>query len=151
MSLQVPMIRIRIRAILLSGTTREGFAFLHAVSDDRSGPETLGRRLRRESFLPCELDGETLLLNLAHVAYLEHPGKLPEVESHDEVAGLRIPAQLDLVHGETLVGDLISSLPPDQGRALDLLNTLDQRFVLLADAETSRYVHHRAIIQVRNP
>lgn len=145
------MIRLAAKVVLRNGVSHEGEVLLHTSADDRPGQETLGRRLRRENFLPFRTGEDTVLVNLDHVAYLECEGRLPEVESHDEISGLRIPTRLELTHGEALSGDVLSTLPPDRGRASDLLNTLEGRFLLFSDSDRTRYVHRRAVVLVRDP
>lgn len=140
-----------VRIVLLGGTELTGSLFVRRSASRHRREETLGDRLKESGvdFVPLEVgDGRVEMLNVDGVAYLEHPGDLPEVA---EMRELEVPAprvRVVLHSGEALGGELFAFGPPDRDRLSDVLNR-SGRFLLLADGERSLYVNRRAVSLVR--
>jgi hypothetical protein len=147
----VPVEALAVRVVTLDGKGSESFVFLHTTSGRHRGPETLGERLGSADtrFLPCETAGGVELVNLEQVAYLECPRGLPEVAELDDLASFRAFAALELAGGERLTGELRYRLPPFSCRVSDLLNAVEERFLLLTAAHHCWYVNRRAVVRVR--
>lgn len=150
--LSVEVTRLPILLVTLGGERFEVEVFLHSGSDLHPGPETLGDRLNHPDgrFLPCECNGRVELFNRGRVAYVEHAGELPETARLDEVGAERVAAEIVLVSGETLTGELLYLLPHERRRVSDLFNRSERSFLLLTGAETTRYVNREAILRVRS-
>jgi hypothetical protein len=150
-ALALPVQAIAVRLVTFGGQSIEARVYLHAQSGRRSGAETLGERLAASEalFLPCETIEGTQLFNLDHVAYLDCPLGLPDLEMLDDTASFRAAAALELVHGERLRGELRYRLPAFACRVSDLLNAGEERFLLLTTPFRCYYVNRRAVVRVR--
>ncbi len=150
-ALVIPVDALAVRLVTLDGKGVEAFVFLHTTSGRRLGPETLGERLGSAEtlFLPCETVAGVELVNLEQLAYLECPPGLPEVAELDDTASFRAFATIEMVTGERLSGDLRYRLPPFACRVSDLLNRVEERFLLLTATHHCWYVNRRAVVRVR--
>lgn len=149
--LAVEVTPMPVRLVMAGGDTTHAIVFLHTSSDRRLGPQSLGERLRdaNTSFLPCVVDRGVELINLEHVACVQAPRDLREVEDLEEMPSFRAAVELDLAHGERLAGDLRYRLPPQSCRISDLFNRDAERFVLLTTDRHSVFVNRRAVVRVR--
>ena len=91
------------------------------------------------------------LINLEHVACVQAPRDLRDVEELEELPSFRASVDLDLVHGERLSGELRYRLPPGSCRISDLFNSDAERFVLVTTDRRAVYVNRRAVVRVRVP
>ncbi|HLF57157.1 MAG TPA: hypothetical protein VI942_09960 [Thermoanaerobaculia bacterium] len=150
MSLAVETRAVPLRIVGLDGRATEGELFLHTVAERTARPESVDDRLNGGiAFVPVRIGGRVELLNLDHVAYLAGAGELPEVGARLEVGARRERVEFDLAHGETLVGELVYTLPPGHARVSDLLNQPGERFLLLvAEAETL-FVRRGSVVRAR--
>jgi hypothetical protein len=152
-TLAVEVTPLSVRLVMAGGDTAHALVFLHTSSDRRPGPQSLGERLcdANTSFLPCVVDRGVELINLEHVACVQAPLDLPDVEELEELPSFRAAVDLDLVHGERLSGELRYRLPPESCRISDLFNDDAERFVLLTTDRRAVYVNRRAVVRVRVP
>lgn len=144
--------RLAISLVLRRGERLEGQFFLRSVGERHRGPETLGDRLNDPltHFLPCEIEGRVELIRLSGLAYLEHEGRLPEVDAEAALGAQRAPVELILDSGEALRGELLYILPPERHRVLDHLNSPELRFLLLRQENRTLYVHREAVLRARS-
>jgi hypothetical protein len=150
MSLAVQTRGLSLRFVGFDGRAREVELFLHAVGERTAHPESIDDRLNGGfAFVPVRAEGGVELVNLDHVAYVVAPGEVPEIAERDEVGASRERVELDLVHGETLAGELVYTLPPGHARVSDLLNSPTERFLLLVSPGETRYVHRASVVRVR--
>lgn len=151
MSLALSMQEARIRVVAMDGRSSEASIFLHSIGGSGSGPETILSCLndRQLSFLPVRIGEPVELINLDGVVYLEVEGRPPEVERYEEVSALRAPVALELFGGERLEGDLLYARPPSHSRVSDLLNSRDERFLLLVTPGRTLFVRRAAILRAR--
>ncbi len=151
--LAVAVTPLAVRVTDLEGRSFRTEIFLHEESQRRAGPETLEDRLNDPDgrFLPCRIDGETQILHLDRVAWMERDGVAPEVVRRQEMQARRTPVELVLTTGERLEGDLIYLQPETRSRPSDALNRSDAPFLLLPAHDTTRYVHRTAVLRVRFP
>lgn len=151
MSLAVEVRDIPLRIVAFDGSASAGRFFLHLVSDHAGRPETLGDRLNDAAtrFVPVRMAERVELLNLAWIAYVACPGRLPEVADREEVGFRHERVELDLAGGARLAGELIYALPPGHARVSDLLNAAGERFLLLITADETLFVNRTAIVRAR--
>lgn len=133
------------------GSAAEALLFLRAASPRGPRSETVLERLNDldGDFLPCELDGEMVLVNLSWIAYVEVDTG-PGDEQTAERGLRRAPVAIDLVSGETLDGELVYVAHPGRARVSDVLNAASERFVRLAAPGCERYVRRAAILRARS-
>ena len=138
------------RLVGFDGSSAAATLFLRTASARGAYPEDVHERLNGldGEFLPCEIGGEVVLVNLAWLVYVENPA---ESGSETVEPGLRrAPAELDLVTGETLSGVLAFVARPGRSRVSDLLNSTSDRFVRLLSPGVERHVRRGAILRVRS-
>jgi hypothetical protein len=121
---------------LVTGATISGVFFLSGSSQLHTGPERLGDLLNFETgFLPFESNGETALINRAHVVKVALPTQIIEaqLDSGYDVATRRHVKVL-LTTGEAITGHVAIFRPPGHDRLSDYAH-IDERFryVELAD------------------
>jgi hypothetical protein len=121
---------------LVTGATISGVFFLSGSSQVHTGPERLGDLLNLETgFLPFESNGETSLINRAHVVKVALPTQMIEaqLDSGYDVATRRHVKVL-LTTGEAITGHVAIFRPPGHDRLSDYAH-IDERFryVELAD------------------
>lgn len=142
-----------VRMVLLWGEAVNTALYLRDIASPSGEPEGLGARLNEPgvAFLPFSLEERTELVRLAAVAYLEHPGELPEVRRLRELGAATHPVEIELMTGELLRGELLGFGSPDHPRLSDLLNR-GEHFLPVVDRESTertRYVNRDAIARVR--
>jgi len=131
------------------GDSAQAVLFLRAASARGPRAETVLERLNAldGDFLPCEIDGGVALVNLSWVAYVE----IDASDAEDAESGIRrARAELDLVSGERLSGELVYAARPGRARVSDILNAAGDRFVRLAAPGVERFVRRDAILRVRS-
>ena len=106
---------------LVTGVTLTGVFFLSGSSQLHTGPERIGDLLNLEpGFFPFECNGETSLINRAHVLKVALPAQMIEAEldAGYDVATRR-EVKVLLTTGETLQGHVAVYRPPGReiGRA----------------------------------
>lgn len=133
------------------GSSANAQLYLRDATARGPSPETVAERLNAldGEFLPCEIGGETALVNLEWIAYVECPAGAEPARPED-AACRRAPVDLELVTGETLAGDLVFVARPGRARVSDLLNSTSDRFLHLVTAGVDRYVRRGAILRVRS-
>lgn len=138
------------RVVLLWGEAIAGSLYLRDASSPSGEPEILGARLNEAgvSFLPFSTDHRTELVRLAAVAYVEHPGKLPEVAHLQRLGATAHPVEVELMTGEILRGELLGFGPPNRSRLSDLLNS-EATFLPFLDRDRTLYVNREAMARVR--
>jgi hypothetical protein len=121
---------------LVTGATVSGVFFLAGSSHLHSGPERVGDVLNFEAgFFPFEANGETSLINRAHVLKVALPPQMIETELD---AGYNVATRrrvkVLLTTGEVITGQVVVLCPPGHDRLSDYAH-LDERFryVELAD------------------
>jgi hypothetical protein len=151
MSLAVATHGVPLRLVRLDGRARKGELVLHGGLESGARSESIAGRLNDpgSSFVPLRFGDRVELVNLDHVAFLAYDGEAPEVAERLEVGARRERAELELAVGETLVGELIYTLPPGHARVSDLLNSPGERFVLLVRPSETLFVHRAAILVAR--
>lgn len=146
--------RLPVRLVLEWGEAVAGVLHLRDTPAPSGEPEGLGARLNEPGapFLPFSPAGPDRGLELVHraaVAYVEHPGELPEVARLRELGAAAHAVEVELTTGELLRGELLAIGPPDRRRLSDLLNR-GETFLPLADGERTLYVHRDAMARVRS-
>ena len=114
---------------LVTGATLSGNFFLSGTSQAHTGPERVGELLNLEpGFFPFESDGETALINRAHVLKVALPAQMiePQLDAGYDVATRRHVKVL-LTTGEAIVGDVVVFRPAGHDRLSDYAH-LDERF-----------------------
>ena len=121
---------------LVTGATISGAFFLGGSSPMHTGPERVGDVLNFEpGFFPFEANGETSLINRAHVLKVSLPPQMIEAELDPgyEVATRRHVKVL-LTTGETITGHVAVVRPPGHDRLSDYAQIEERfRYVELAD------------------
>jgi hypothetical protein len=140
--------RRQVRLVGFDGSSAEATLYLRSPSARDARSETLLERLNAldGEFLPCESEGEMTLVNLAWIAYVETD---PEAGAAEDPGVRRAPAELELVTGESLAGELVYAAQPGRARVSDVLNSASDRFVRL-DGALERYVRRGAVLRVRS-
>jgi hypothetical protein len=121
---------------LVTGATVSGVFFLAGSSQVHSGPERVGDVLNIDAgFFPFESNGETSLINRAHVLKVVLPPQMIEaqLDAGYHVATRRLVKVL-LTTGEVVTGHVVVFCPPGHDRLSDYAD-IDERFryVELAD------------------
>jgi hypothetical protein len=121
---------------LVTGATVSGVFFLAGSSQVHSGPERVGDVLNIDAgFFPFESNGETSLINRAHVLKVMLPPQMIEaqLDAGYDVATRRLVKVL-LTTGEVVTGHVVVFCPPGRDRLSDYAH-IDERFryVELAD------------------
>jgi hypothetical protein len=121
---------------LVTGATVSGVFFLAGSSQVHSGPERVGDVLNIEAgFFPFESNGETSLINRAHVLKVVLPPQMIEaqLDAGYDVATRRLVKVL-LTTGEVVMGHVVVFRPLGRDRLSDYAH-IDERFryVELAD------------------
>lgn len=149
--LQIEVARESVRVVTRGGAKFLAEVYVHQASDLHPGTETLLDRLNHphERFLPCRVGGRKELLHLAQIAMIEQDAKPPELEALDDLGAQHEAAEVELVTGQVLRGDLVYLAPAERRRISDLLNQPKDTFLLMTIGETTRYVHRGAIVRVR--
>ena len=142
--------RVAVRLVALDGTAMDGEIFLQAAAYEADRLETLSAKLsdQRLRFLPVGDGHRVRLVRSRWIAYLEVAGAPGEIAELEAVGARREPVEMELVTGETLRGDLIFLPPSGNNGVFDLLNAPGDRFLILVDAERTRYVQREALTRV---
>lgn len=151
MSYAIEVGRIEATVVDRNGSASPVTFFLHTVSPHQFTTETLADRLNDPAteFLPCEIDGQTELLRLSSMAYVEIPGAAPELRRLEEIGAARTPVRLVLDGGFNLEGELVYEAPATTNRVSDLLNERASRFLLLDCGDRTLFVRRDAVSRVR--
>jgi hypothetical protein len=151
MSLAIEVQSVDLRFVGFDGHTTEGSLFLHLAGERSARPQTALDRLNDPAvrFVPVRVDEHVELVNLAWLAFVSRPGRAPEVAAQEEIGALRASVSLDLAGGMTVEGDLHYLLPSGHSRVSDLLNSADERFLLVTTADETLYVHRAAVVRAR--
>ncbi len=141
---------LTVRLVLWDQSSFDATLYLRLASSRGIGWESLGERLNDPGirFLACQTDGEVELVHLDSIAYVEAPGRLPEIAQREQVGALRQAADVVLRCGQRLTGEFLSIMPPGRLRLSDLLNAFEGRFFLFPEEQVTRYVHRDAIARV---
>jgi hypothetical protein len=145
---------LAVRLVLQWGEGLAGVLHLRDTPSPSGEREGLGARLNEPGapFLPFSPAGPGRRLELVHrnaVAYVEHPGELPEIARLRALGAAAHPVEVELTTGELLHGELLAIAPPDRRRLSDLLNQ-GETFLPLVDAGRTFYVHRDAVARVRD-
>jgi len=151
MSYAIDVTRIPIRLRTLHGEDIDATVFVHPVGHADYRSESVGDRLNDPDtqFLPCEIDGESQLVRISSISYVEMTEPVPEVESLQAVGAIRSPVGLWLKSNDRLQGDLLYEAERGEERVSDMLNRSTYRFLVLIDGQTSYFVQRDAIDRVR--
>jgi hypothetical protein len=121
---------------LITGATVSGVFFLAGSSQLHAGPERVGDVLNLEGgFFPFEANGETSLINRAHILKVALPPEMIENELDAAyTVATRRHVKVLLTTGEVITGKVVVLLPPGRDRLSDYAH-IDERFryVELAD------------------
>lgn len=150
MSLAIEVHKFPIRLVNIDGQATAARLFLHLASSHDYHSETVGERLNDSEvdFLPFEIDGRVVLIRLSSLAYAEVLESPPEVARMDEIGASHQTVCLILESGESLQGELVFEAAPENPRVLDLLNSRQQRFLLLQAADRTLFVRSNAVVRV---
>lgn len=121
---------------LVSGTTLAGVFFLAGSSQLHAGPERVGDVLNFEpGFFPFECNGETSLINRAHVLKVALPPQMIEAEldaGYD--VGKSRHVKILLTTGESITGHVVVLRPYGHDRLSDYAQAYERfRYVQLPD------------------
>jgi hypothetical protein len=105
---------------LVTGVTLSGVFFLAGSSQVHTGPERIGDVLNLEpGFFPFECDGETSLINRAHVLKVALPAQMIEAElDAGYTVATRRHVKVLLTTGETIVGHVVVYRQPGRDRLI---------------------------------
>lgn len=106
---------------LVTGATLSGVFFLAGASQLHTGPERVGDVMNYEpGFFPFETDGETSLINRAHVLKVVLPTQIIEaqLDAGYELA-VRRHVRVLLTTGESITGHVVVYRPPGRDRLSD--------------------------------
>jgi hypothetical protein len=132
---------------LISGATVSGAFFLSGFSQLHSGPERVGDVLNHEpGFFPFECDGETSLINRAHVLKVTLPPQMIEaqLDAGYDVATRRHIKVL-LTTGEAITGHVVVFLPPGRDRLSDYAQ-IEERFRYVEQADRTLLINSAHIV-----
>ena len=151
MTYAIEVERISVRLRTLSGEDVAATCFIHPVGHADYRPESIGDRLNSSDtwFLPCEIEGESHLVRLSSIAYVELAEAPPELEMMEAVGAVRAPVKLRLKSGDSLEGELVYEAERGEERVSDMLNRHTERFLLLTEGDTTYFVQCEAIDRVR--
>lgn len=132
---------------LVTGVTLSGVFFLAGSSQVHTGPERIGDVLNLEpGFFPFECDGETSLINRAHVLKVALPAQMIEAElDAGYTVATRRHVKVLLTTGETIVGYVVVYRPPGRDRLSDYAH-IDERFRYLELADHTLLVNSAHIV-----
>ena len=139
---------------LVTGATVSGVFFLAGSSQVHSGPERVGDVLNIEAgFFPFESNGETSLINRAHVLKVVLPPQMIEaqLDAGYDVATRRLVKVL-LTTGEVVTGHVVVFRPPGRDRLSDYAH-IDERFRYIELADRTLLInsaHIVALTEVRS-
>src|SRR5262245_47588986 len=114
---------------LVTGATVSGVFFLAGFSQLHTGPERVGDVMNLEpGFFPFESNGETSVINRAHVVKVTLPTQMIEaqLDAGYDVAR-RQHVKVLLTTGEEIIGHVVVFRPPGHDRLSDYAKT-DERF-----------------------
>lgn len=135
---------------LSTGTILSGHLFLAGSSQGHPGPERVGDLLNQGAgFFPFETaDGETSLINRAHVVKVVLPAQVIEAQLEDgyDVATRRRVTVL-LSSGERVTGQVAVYRPPGRDRLSDYAH-LDDRFRYLEQADRTLLINSLHIVSL---
>lgn len=151
MSYAIDVDQIPIRLHTLRGEDVEAAVFVHPVGHADFRPESVGDRLNDPDtrFLPCYIDGESQLVRLSSISYVEMTAPVPELESLEAVGAVRTSVELWLKSGDRLRGDLLYEAERGEERVSDMLNRGRYRFLILVDGASACFVQSDAIDRVK--
>jgi hypothetical protein len=138
------------KIILENGESLSASFYLRLSSMSGPGRETLGERLNDPAtrFLPCKVDGQIELVNLARISHVLAHNPLPEVSLREQMGAMRRRAKVHMHAGLVLEGDFLHILPDPRSRLSDLLNLSDERFLLFLTRAAHMYVNRTQIVRV---
>lgn len=121
---------------LVTGATLSGVFFLAGASQLHTGPERVGDVMNYEpGFFPFETDGETTLINRAHVLKVVLPTQIIEAQldaGYD--LAVRRHVRVLLTTGESITGHVVVYRPPGRDRLSDYAHSEEHfRYVEQAD------------------
>lgn len=127
--MKLQTIKKQVEVVFEDGTRMEGSLFLSTASAHRWGKESIGELLNGDrKYLPMELTGEEVIL-LSKKAIVMAFSKEREIEPIPTNAK-RIPAEVILISGETIKGEVFNDLPMTYSRLSDYLNQSDAFFYI---------------------
>lgn len=127
--MKLQTIKRQVEVVFEDGTRVEGSLFLSTASAHRWGKESIGELLNGDrKYLPMELTGEEVIL-LSKKAIVMAFSKEKEIEPIPPNAK-RIPAEVILITGERLRGEVSNDLPMTYSRLSDYLNRSDAFFYI---------------------
>ena len=132
---------------LVTGATVSGVFFLAGSSQLHSGPERVGDVLNFETgFFPFECNGETALLNRAHILKVALPPQMIEsqLDAGYDVATRR-HVKVMLTTGETITGHVVVFRPPGRDRLSDYAH-IDERFRYIELADRTLLINSAHIV-----
>jgi len=121
---------------LVTGATLAGVFFLGGSSQVHAGPERVGDVLNFEpGFFPFECNGETSLINRAHVLKVVLPPQMIEAELDPGYnVGKRRHVRILLTTGESITGHVVVFRPYGHDRLSDYAQVCERfRYVELPD------------------
>ena len=139
---------------LVTGATLSGDFFLAGSSQQHTGPERIGDVMNHDAgFFPFESNGETALLNRAHVLKVTLPTQIIEaqLDAGYEVA-VRRHVKVVLTTGEAITGHVVVYLPAGRDRLSDYAREDEHfRYVELTDRTVLiNSAHIVALTEVRS-
>src|SRR6187455_2655080 len=132
---------------LVTGATLAGVFFLSGSSQLHAGPERVGDVLNFEpGFFPFECNGETSLINRAHVLKVVLPPQMIEVEldAGYDIAKRR-HVRILLTTGESITGHVVVFRPYGHDRLSDYAH-VDERFRYVELADRTLLVNSAHIV-----
>lgn len=140
---------------LVTGATVSGVFFLAGDSLLHTGPERIGDLLNfTPGFFPFESNGETSLINRAHVVKVVLPPQIIEAELDAGYSvARRLHVKVVLSTGETITGHVAIVRPPEHDRLSDYAQ-IDERFRYVELADRTLLInsaHIVALTEVEKP
>ena len=132
---------------LVTGATLSGVFFLAGSSQLHTGPERVGDVMNYDTgFFPFECDGETSLINRAHVLKVTLPAQIIEaqLDAGYDVA-VRRHITIVLATGEAITGHVVVHGPPGRDRLSDYARS-DEHFRYLEVADRTLLINAAHIV-----
>jgi hypothetical protein len=147
---RIPCREVPVRVLVDDGRTLDGTLFT-AETGAAGRPEDLLSHLNDsdEDFVPMLCGSDSVLLNKRNILWVKLTGAAA-AELADEIgSGERVPVQVCLAGGISVVGTLIVVMPLERSRVVDYLNASGRFLPLFGDGAVT-LVQRRFVVTVTN-
>jgi hypothetical protein len=147
----LPRAQLSARLVLTQGAPREGTIFVGERVPQHDGPETPLEMLNRpEPFFPFRPDADVPVLLVSKRQTIAVAVARGPIADPDRLSATKeLELELELVNGDTLVGQAHVELPEHQSRPLDYLNASVEPFFAISTPEGTHYVNRAHVLFAR--